>query len=310
MGRSWRSERGAGIWLTLIERPRDPSGARGVVAPRRVGAGAGARAICHGAPVRLKWPNDLYVGAKKLGGILIEARWREQSLEWLAIGVGINLRPPAEEPGAVGLRDGVSRDEVLEQIVPAIRAAASRVGTLDERRDRGVRDPRHGGGSTVQRADCRNRPRDLAERGAQGGGSFVGRKWAERDRSSRRFSRARRRGREGQVILVFDVGNTELTIGLFSESELRGHWRIMTDVARTPDEFGVLLRSLLASSEFAVDVVDERGDRFGRAARDGAAGRGVPALLPRRRAADRRRALAAADHASTSTSRSPSAPTG
>jgi type III pantothenate kinase len=58
------------------------------------------------------------------------------------------------------------------------------------------------------------------------------------------------------VILVFDVGNTELTIGLFQESELRGHWRIMTDVARTPDEFGVLLRSLLAASDFYPDSVD------------------------------------------------------
>jgi type III pantothenate kinase len=58
------------------------------------------------------------------------------------------------------------------------------------------------------------------------------------------------------VILVFDVGNTELTIGLFQETELRGHWRVMTDVARTPDEFGVLLRSLLATSEFSSDSVD------------------------------------------------------
>jgi type III pantothenate kinase len=57
------------------------------------------------------------------------------------------------------------------------------------------------------------------------------------------------------VILVFDVGNTELTIGLFSESELRGHWRVMTDVARTADEFGVLLRSLLSAAGFAPDVV-------------------------------------------------------
>ena len=46
--------------------------------------------------------------------------------------------------------------------------------------------------------------------------------------------------------LVFDVGNTETTIGLFEAGKLRGHWRIMTDVARTPDEFGVLLRALLA----------------------------------------------------------------
>lgn len=58
------------------------------------------------------------------------------------------------------------------------------------------------------------------------------------------------------MILVFDVGNTELTIGLFQETELRGHWRVMTDVARTPDEFGVLLRSLLATSEFNPAVVD------------------------------------------------------
>jgi type III pantothenate kinase len=58
------------------------------------------------------------------------------------------------------------------------------------------------------------------------------------------------------VILVFDVGNTELTIGLFSESTLRGHWRIMTDVSRTPNEFGVLLRALLATDGFSSDVVE------------------------------------------------------
>jgi type III pantothenate kinase len=58
------------------------------------------------------------------------------------------------------------------------------------------------------------------------------------------------------VILVFDVGNTELTVGLFAESELRAHWRVMTDVARTSDEFGVLLRQLLEARGFAPDVVE------------------------------------------------------
>src|SRR5213079_1901295 len=71
------------------------------------------------------------------------------------------------------------------------------------------------------------------------------------DGGARRFARLP----GGTVILVFDVGNTELTIGLFSESELRGHWRIMTDVARTADEFGVLLHSLLTASGFSPDVV-------------------------------------------------------
>jgi type III pantothenate kinase len=47
------------------------------------------------------------------------------------------------------------------------------------------------------------------------------------------------------VIIVFDVGNSETTIGVFDERELRAHWRIMTDVPRTSDELGVLLKSLL-----------------------------------------------------------------
>ena len=58
------------------------------------------------------------------------------------------------------------------------------------------------------------------------------------------------------MILVFDVGNTDLTIGLFAASELRGHWRVVTDVPRTSDEFGVLLRTLLIASDFNPSVVD------------------------------------------------------
>jgi type III pantothenate kinase len=57
------------------------------------------------------------------------------------------------------------------------------------------------------------------------------------------------------VILVFDVGNTELTIGLFAGTELHGHWRLMTDVPRSSDELGVLLRSLLEADGFNAEVV-------------------------------------------------------
>lgn len=49
------------------------------------------------------------------------------------------------------------------------------------------------------------------------------------------------------MILVFDVGNTETTVGLFAGEELRGHWRITTDATRTPDEIALTLRGLLAA---------------------------------------------------------------
>jgi type III pantothenate kinase len=47
------------------------------------------------------------------------------------------------------------------------------------------------------------------------------------------------------VILVADVGNTETTLGVYERDALRAHWRVMTDVPRTSDEFGLLLRQLL-----------------------------------------------------------------
>ncbi|MCC6319143.1 MAG: type III pantothenate kinase [Gemmatimonadaceae bacterium] len=57
------------------------------------------------------------------------------------------------------------------------------------------------------------------------------------------------------MLLVFDVGNTESTLGLFDASNLRAHWRIVTDTARTPDEVGLVLRGLLAARGVAVPDV-------------------------------------------------------
>lgn len=49
------------------------------------------------------------------------------------------------------------------------------------------------------------------------------------------------------MILTFDVGNTETTIGAFEGEDLRAHWRITSGVPRTADEFLVLLHGLLAT---------------------------------------------------------------
>jgi type III pantothenate kinase len=58
------------------------------------------------------------------------------------------------------------------------------------------------------------------------------------------------------MILVFDVGNTETTVGLFDGDALRGQWRITSDVSRTPDEIAVLIRALLAADDVPLDQVD------------------------------------------------------
>lgn len=47
------------------------------------------------------------------------------------------------------------------------------------------------------------------------------------------------------MLLVCDVGNTETTIGVANADGICAHWRVMTQSARTPHEFALLLRGLL-----------------------------------------------------------------
>lgn len=46
------------------------------------------------------------------------------------------------------------------------------------------------------------------------------------------------------MILVFDVGNTNIVLGVYKERELLVHWRLSTNPHRTADEYGMLLRDL------------------------------------------------------------------
>ncbi len=47
------------------------------------------------------------------------------------------------------------------------------------------------------------------------------------------------------MLLTLDVGNTEITVGLFQGHELAGHWRLTTNPDRTPDEWGTALGAFL-----------------------------------------------------------------
>ena len=129
-GKRWTSAPGAGIWLTFIERSLDPA-TIALLALRLGIVAAAALQPFVDAPIGIKWPNDLYVGRGKLAGILAEARWRDGAPEWVAIGMGVNVAPPADVAGAAGLRTGSSRVAALAALVPALRGAAAHLGALD-----------------------------------------------------------------------------------------------------------------------------------------------------------------------------------
>jgi BirA family transcriptional regulator, biotin operon repressor / biotin---[acetyl-CoA-carboxylase] ligase len=90
-GHSWHSERAAGIYVTLLLRPQ--------IAPMQAPlltmmAGLSAHKAIQeqsGLTVDLKWPNDLLIGGKKVGGILTEMHAEPAQVRFVIVGVGLNV---------------------------------------------------------------------------------------------------------------------------------------------------------------------------------------------------------------------------
>jgi type III pantothenate kinase len=59
------------------------------------------------------------------------------------------------------------------------------------------------------------------------------------------------------LLLTLDVGNTNVTIGIFDGAELRATWRIATDVERLPDEYAVTILGLLATEPISTKDITE-----------------------------------------------------
>lgn len=125
-GRAWHSERGTGIYVTLLLRPRISP----VQAPLlTMMAGLSARAAIQsqtGLTVDLKWPNDLILGGKKLGGILTEMVAEPSQVRFVIVGIGINANQekfPAElATTATSLRVQTARAQSrMELLVKLLR---------------------------------------------------------------------------------------------------------------------------------------------------------------------------------------------
>jgi BirA family transcriptional regulator, biotin operon repressor / biotin---[acetyl-CoA-carboxylase] ligase len=133
-GRSWDSAPGLGVWMSVVLRPGAQS-APGIL-PLLVGvAAAGALESVCGARVGIKWPNDLLLGRRKLGGILCEGVWDVAGPLFVVAGVGINVLhgpedfPEAVRSGATSLREaGCPTDRVA--VAGSLARAVAGLGPL------------------------------------------------------------------------------------------------------------------------------------------------------------------------------------
>ena len=90
LGREWISPRGKGLYMSIILKPHvDPIKVSRVTL---IGAGAVNKALVNlGIKSQIKWPNDILINGKKVAGILTEISGELNMVDYLVMGIGINV---------------------------------------------------------------------------------------------------------------------------------------------------------------------------------------------------------------------------
>lgn len=93
-GRSWSSPADQGVYLSVILRPRLSVADSGWLAVLGGVSAADALEEIGLRGLRLKWPNDVLVGGRKIAGVLVEPRAGAERIEFAILGIGVNVAQP------------------------------------------------------------------------------------------------------------------------------------------------------------------------------------------------------------------------
>ena len=128
----WHSAAAQGLYVSVLLRPSAPA-ARLPLLP--LGAGLAAADAIHevtGLTVDLRWPNDLLLGDRKAGGILVESKIEGHTAAFAIVGIGINVHQQDFDPGlatpatSLDLETGrtISRGPLLVSLLKSLEREA------------------------------------------------------------------------------------------------------------------------------------------------------------------------------------------
>ncbi len=98
MDRTWFSPSGAGLYASVLVRPKISAGQAGLLSFCAANAMRAAVGEAGLAETAVKWPNDLVCGGKKICGILCASRMKEGRPDFAVIGTGLNLKTGSYPP--------------------------------------------------------------------------------------------------------------------------------------------------------------------------------------------------------------------
>lgn len=104
LDRTWEDAPGSSLLFSLVLRPSFDPALLGVLPLWAGGCMALAIRDVGGPDVRCKWPNDLLVRDRKVGGILCESSVEDERVRFVVVGIGVNLgAPPPSVPMAAAV---------------------------------------------------------------------------------------------------------------------------------------------------------------------------------------------------------------
>jgi BirA family biotin operon repressor/biotin-[acetyl-CoA-carboxylase] ligase len=132
LGRSWLAPAGSCLLFSLLFRPAFLAPAQAqrltmtcsLAAVEAIGAETGLE-------VGLKWPNDLLVGGRKLGGILTELATRGTELDHVVVGIGLNVNVDFRDPTLVGSATSIAQE--MARPFPRLPLLLAILRRIDER---------------------------------------------------------------------------------------------------------------------------------------------------------------------------------
>lgn len=113
-GRGWVSEPGSGLWFSLLLRPQfPPDRASMVTLVAAMAVTKGIRRIT-GQSVMIKWPNDVVLDGKKVCGILTELNARMEHINYMVVGIGINIHKQQFPPELLEKATALEQEQALQ----------------------------------------------------------------------------------------------------------------------------------------------------------------------------------------------------
>ena len=140
-GHTWESREGENLTFSLLLEPLFLSPSEQFLISECVALGVCDALLHYGIEAQIKWTNDIYIGDRKLAGILIEHKLQGSALARTVAGIGLNVNQNAfsdDLPNPISMAQATGREFDREEVLQTV--ATSLMARYEQLREGGAKE--------------------------------------------------------------------------------------------------------------------------------------------------------------------------